>query len=124
MSARTTWTRVLGLGLGAIWAAWWTFFAVASSLGEVFSRGHAFSHVPVAIVLALLSAIAVAWRWPAAGRILFAAFGLLLLWASVYFFNNPPATIWFLVLTLALPPLVSGLLLLADQWYRRPPGNA
>jgi hypothetical protein len=54
-----------------------------------------------------------------AGGALFAALGLLLLWACLYFFHNPPATTWFLVLTLALPPFIAGLLLLGDGWCRR-----
>ena len=67
MSPITTWMRALALGLGALWAAWWTFFALASSVGEVIARGEPFSPVPVVIVLALLGSVVVAWRLPTAG---------------------------------------------------------
>jgi hypothetical protein len=121
----TKWMRALALGLGTLWAAWWTFFAVASSVGNVIGKeGESFSAVPVMIVLALLVSVVVAWRWPRAGGALFAALGLFLLWASVSFFNNPPTTTWFLVLTLAVPPFIAGLLLLADRWRRGSLGHA
>jgi hypothetical protein len=121
----TGWTRALALGLGSLWAAWWTFFAVASSAGTVLHKGQPFSPVPVAIVLMLLITVALAWRWSTAGGALFTTFGLFLLWASLYFFHNSPATTWFLVLTLALPPLIAGLLLLlADRWRRGSLGHA
>jgi hypothetical protein len=111
--------RALPLGLGTAWAVWWTFFAVASSAGNWIAGRELFSPFPVVIVLALLVSITLAWRWSMIGGALLSAIGLLLLWASLYFFNNPASTTWFLVLTLSLPPLISGLLLLADAWPAR-----
>jgi len=111
-----TWMRPVGLGLGSVWAAWWTFFAVASSLGNVIGKGHPISLVPVMIVLGLPASVVIAWRWPMAGGALFVGIGLLLSWASLNFFHNPPATTWFLLLALAFPPFFAGVLLLANGW--------
>jgi hypothetical protein len=113
------WMRFLALGLSTVWAVWWTFFAVASSVGEVIGGKQPSNSLPLAIVLVLLSSVVVAWRWPMVGGVLFAAFGLLLLWSSLYLFNNPARTTWFLVLTLSLPPFIAGLLMLVDVWHHR-----
>jgi hypothetical protein len=72
--------------------------------------------VPIVVILALLVSIVIAWRWSRVGGAILALIGLFLLWASFYFFHNPPATTWFLVLTLAPPPFIAGLLLLANEW--------
>jgi hypothetical protein len=120
----TVWLRYLALSLGVLWAGWWTFFAVASEMGEVIGRGRPISLVPVTFVLALLGSVVVAWRWPTVGGVLFAALGLFLCWASLFYFHNPPATTCFLLLTLALPPFLAGLLLLSDGWRRGSFGHA
>ena len=49
MSSITTWMRALALGLGALRAAWRTFFALASSVGEVSARGEPFIRLCQAI---------------------------------------------------------------------------
>jgi hypothetical protein len=117
------WMHGLALGLGAIWASWWTFFAVASAMGNVIGKGQPFSPVPVVIVLALLASVLLAWRWPVPGGMLFVVFGLFLLWASLYFFHNSITTTWFLVLTLAFPPFIAGLLLVASARRRNSSGT-
>ena len=43
MSTITTWMRTLALGLRALSAACWTFFALASSVSEVIARGEPFA---------------------------------------------------------------------------------
>jgi hypothetical protein len=117
--SRKSLARTMALFLGILWAAWWVFFTVASSAGEVIGRGQPLSPVPFLVVLALLVIVGLAWRWTLIGGILFAALGLFLLWASLYFFHNSASTTWFLILTLAAPPFLVGMMLLAGAWFRR-----
>ena len=69
--------------------------------------------------LALLSSVAIAWRWQLIGGILLVLEAAII--AVVYFMMTysifPHSTIIFVLLTMALPPLVAGSLLLAN-WRR------
>jgi len=107
----------VALAVSGLWAGWWIFFSVASSMGEI-AHGQPFSIVPVVIVLFLAGGMVVAWRRPIVGGPLFVAFGLFLLWACVYFFHNTRAVTWFLVTTLSIPPFVAGVILMAAALRR------
>ncbi len=96
----------------ALWAAWWLFFAVASSVSE--HGGHwkdAFG-IYTLVLLLLIGVPTVAWRRPGLGAWLLLAESLFLFWFVLFFAHNPLNTTLFLVLTLALPPLAAGVLLL------------
>ena len=99
--------RVLTGALLGLWAAWWAFFAFVQTPPLVIAAG-------VAVVLFAVPLLG--WRLGAPGGAILVVEGLgLLAWVSSFWQTNPPATTAFLVLTLALPPLLAGILLLADR---------
>lgn len=98
--------RLLAGALLGVWAAWWAFFAFVQKPPLLIAAG---------VALVLFAIPFLGWRWRRPGGAVLVAEGLALLalvtWAL---HRNPPATSVFLVLTLALPPLLSGILLMAD----------
>ena len=104
-------SRLCAGALLGLWAAWWAFFAFAQRPTLVITAG-------VAMVLFAIPLLA--WSWRGVGGAILVAEGLALLaWVTFTLHKNPPATTMFLVLTLVLPPLLSGILLLAEGGRRR-----
>jgi hypothetical protein len=105
--------------LTAVWAAFWTWFGLASGIGEKLSPAGIFMHtlIPGLIFCAFLP---VAWKWPTAGGILMLAVAALVAagYPSLMFRHRPVRWDWyiFILLTMALPPLATGVLLLAGTW--------
>src|SRR5262245_40770658 len=97
--------RLAGYALVGVWSAWWLYFAVAAGI----ATAPAWIVAAAAFLLAWIPTLA--WRWPRAGAALLAAEGLFLLgWVLFGLHRNLPSTTAFLVLTLAAPPLLAGLL--------------
>jgi hypothetical protein len=104
----------ISLAMVGVWASWWVYFAVASSIndGVLPKEGALVSFV---VFLIFFGSGAVAWYWEKPGGALLILVGVGLLAAVLGFFHKSLPTTMFLVVTLAVPPLVSGLLLLAYQ---------
>lgn len=118
--------------LALLWAGWWVFFGLASGFGEEITRllrsytllqnlsdlrvGPVLLHAAWPGLVFLLS-VAVAWRWETIGGALLIFEGLLVLvgYPLMTYRRMLPATILFVLLTMALPPLVAGALLLASR---------
>ena len=111
--------------MATVWACWWVFFAVASSLGERGGGGAALSPCLIAIVVFLGSA-AIAWRRDLIGGGLLVVEGCVVIgaYAVGYLHANSVATVLFVLLTMALPPLLAGALLLRIGWRGRPVGTS
>lgn len=106
--------RILALAVAVFWL-WW---GVGSAYVEGFTWGSLLAHsIPG---LLILMATLVAWRWERIGGSLLVGVALLvtgfLLWAILFRGGHRPmvAIVWS---TMALPPLVAGLLFLAS-WRR------
>ena len=100
-------SRYAARALALAWGGWWTFFGLASGSGEGLSPLGVLVHTLVPGGLFLATALLV-WRWERPGAVLLLLEALL---AAVY---AGLAHRWFmfLLLTLALPPFIAGLLLL------------
>ena len=112
----TTWMRGIARGLALIWAAWWTIFGLLSGAGEGV-RG-LLANAPNALPgLAFLVSAAVAWKWEAVGGGLLILEGVIVLVAYPMMTHGrfPLSTITLVLLTMALPPLVAGILFLAHR---------
>lgn len=97
----------VGRALAFLWAGFWLWFGIASAL----SGGNlpsAFAHLSVPAVLIVIAAVA-AWRRPTIGGALLVAEGLAL--ASLIATGMLRQS-FFLAITLALPPIAAGVLLL------------
>jgi hypothetical protein len=102
-------TRFLAGSLTTLWAGFWGYFATMAIL---FEPGDTPTRLKVAaFVVALLgSALWAAWTRKRAGGIWLCLIGTGLCVASVAYLQNPLATRLFLFFTLALPPLLAGLM--------------
>ena len=100
-----------------IWAGWWTLFGLLSGIGEGLDVLGVIMHLTVPGLIFLAAAL-VAWRWEVAGGILLVVEGVL---ALFYFpFAREP----FGLLTLALPPVIAGVLFLIAGLTNRHHPNA
>lgn len=116
----TKWLRYSALILALIWAGWWTFFGLASGIGEGSKPVGVLLHTAAPGLIFLASAV-IAWRWERIGAIVLLVEGALILIGYPLLFRRfPLSTILFVLLTMALPPLVAGCLLLAD-WQKSKP---
>src|SRR5579884_2782850 len=104
------------------WACWWIFFAIASSISESSGWHKALLPCGLAALIFLGSAL-LAWRWEAAGAVLLIAEGLLVCMAyyPIRFLHGSLSTACFVLLTLAAPPLMAGLLFFLNWRGMRTP---
>jgi hypothetical protein len=98
--------------LTAAWALFWLWFGVASGIHEGLPwQGVALHALRPGLVLVVVALIA--WFWPRPGGVLLVVTGFVLAaWYGIYFGHMPTSTKLFVLSTLALPPLVGGLILL------------
>lgn len=96
--------RLAGAVLG-VWAAWWAFFAFAQRPPLGIASG---------VALVLFAIPLLAWRWRGPGGVVLVAEALTLLAWVIWYLHNPPLSTLFLGLTLVLPPLLAGVLLIVD----------
>jgi hypothetical protein len=103
--------RIAARALTLAWSGWWIFFALAAA----FSPPHSPQFPWVALAAVLLWAVSalLPWRREREGGALLLLEGIVLFVANFTFFQNPPMTRLFLLLTLALPPLLAGAMFLA-----------
>lgn len=113
----------LGRGIAALWAAWWSFFALAEAR---FGGAGLAESVPAFVFTACVWALALLpWKWPSAGWLLVIA-GLFV--AACYPLGllnaRRPDWVWFVLLTLALPAIIAGLLMMAGGGRKVAAGTA
>jgi hypothetical protein len=111
------WPRWTAGAILLLWAGWWAFFAAAVIISEPWA-GEAIK--PIVLVMTLLSGALLAWRFPRPCAALLLLEGAFLLWAVFGYLHNPMPTTWFLFGTLALPPLLAGLLLFTPPTSQKP----
>jgi len=101
-------TRILMI----LWAGFWTWFGLASGIAERLQPIGVLIHTAVpGLFFGLL--VLIAWRWPTAGGFVLLAAGVAVSIAYLIMFSRvPAATRNFVLLTMAVPPLVCGVLLL------------
>lgn len=108
------WLAIAGKILALLWAGWWTFFAVAVVISEhgnpwnVLRFGWWLTLIPLGVAL-------IALRWEKLGGILLVNAGIT--GAIIYplFFKASTATIVFMLLTLAAPPLTAGIMIFVSM---------
>jgi hypothetical protein len=108
-------TRTIVRGLTLLWASWWMFFGLSSGFTEGLALAKVLLHAAVPGLIFLLTAM-IAWRWERLGARLLLLEGLLVFafypvitWGAVSL-----ASVLFVILTMALPPLLAGTLLHAN----------
>jgi hypothetical protein len=113
----TRWLNFLARVISGLWAGFWIFFAVGTAASD-FNRGGQPSLggiiFPLLFVAALLLLAFTAWRWVKIGRIALPLAGLAVMIGyplAVDHFHI--STKLFVMMTLGLPPLSAGVLLIA-----------
>ena len=101
-----------------LWGGWWTFFGAACAVSEKAGLWGALLHASLPGLIFLVSA-AIVWRWEGIAGIVLIIEGAVVAVAYpiLTYGRFPAATIFFVLATMALPPLVAGALLLYD-WRR------
>jgi len=100
--------------LGILFVLFVSIFAL-----DVFGQGYGFWETLLALLVhlipsfILLAVVALAWRWGWVGAILYTGFGVWYLISSWGKFH------WSVYLIMVGIPVFTGLLFLADWWYRR-----
>ncbi len=111
------WLLFLARVISGLWAGFWVFFAVGTAATDYESRGGASLGgvlIPASFALIILLLALTAWRWVRVGRIVLPVAGLALLIAYPLIAGHfPLSTRIFVMTTLGLPPLSSGILLAA-----------
>jgi len=109
-------TRWIARGLLLLWAAFWLFFNIASGIAELPGLGgEALTGHLITAGVVLITFLA-AWRWDLAGGLM-----LLVLAVAVFLlFRLYLARQLLVLLTLALPMVIAGVLLLICWWHSRP----
>lgn len=104
--------RYLARAVALIWAGWWVLFGLASAFSEGISPTGVLLHTAVPGLIFLLSAV-IAWRWDVIGRNLLIGEGLLIFIAypAVALGQISLISIVVVLITMALPPLIAGILL-------------
>jgi len=89
--------------LALAWGAWWTFFGIASGIGESIGALGTVMHTLPGLVF--LASAFIARRWNLPGGVLLVAVGI----GALRFFGYLPSRLLSITaLLLGLPPLVSG----------------
>jgi hypothetical protein len=106
--------------LAVSWALFWVWLGFASGIAEGETVRGVVVHTAVpGLFFALL--VVVAWRWQTLGGVLLVLAGLFAFVVyPILFHRLPPLTIFLTLLTMAVPPLVAGILLLMDGWLSKP----
>ena len=104
--------RIAGIALAVLWAAWWIFFIVASESSEPVSLADKLKVCAIGVSIVVGCTLPMLLHAKIGGALLLLV-GLGLGVASFAFTQNPPATRVFLFFTLALPPILSGVLSIA-----------
>lgn len=111
------WVRYTARTVSTLWGGWWTFFGLASGIGEGLEPLGILIHTLIPGLVFLASA-AIAWRWGRVGGVVLILEGLFTL---VYF---PFAMTAPGFLTLSLPAIAAGILFAVEQYiglYGAPP---
>jgi hypothetical protein len=108
------WMRYLAVIVALLWAGFWTFFGLASGISEGLSPVGILHHSIFPGLIFLISAI-IAWRWNLVGGILLVLESLFVF--VVYpmrFMDFPLITILLVLATMALPPMIAGILFIVS----------
>jgi hypothetical protein len=101
-----------------LWTSWWIFFGFSSGLAEGMTPSGVLLHAALPGLIFLMTTI-VAWRWEWLGGKLLVYEGLLILviYPAIAVGSMSFSGIMFVILTMALPPLLAGILLRLN-WQR------
>ena len=110
------WMRYCAGVVALVWAAFWSFFGLASGIGEGLSPMAVLVHTTLPGLIFVASAVA-AWRTHVIGALVLLIEGLVILigYSVMTYHNFPSSTIVFVILTMALPPIFASFLFISSS---------
>ncbi len=112
---RINWLRIIPRSLALAWALFWVWFGAASGISEGVGFFGAVKHTALPGLIFLASAL-IPWRFPRSGGIILIVEGVLITIAYPIMFDQFPLTIiMYVLLTMSVPPLLSGILFLLEH---------
>lgn len=109
-ASRNVWQRWIARFLALCWAGWWIFFGLASGIDEGSSVPVILVHAAIPGALFLISAL-LPWRYEMLGGKVLLIEGILIAIIYPYLARHFQLFVILMVLlTMALPPLIAGLL--------------
>ena len=110
------WMRYCAGVVALVWAAFWSFFGLASGIGEGLSPMAVLVHTTLPGLIFVASAVA-AWRTHLIGAVVLLIEGLVILigYSVMTYHNFPSSTIVFVILTMALPPIFASFLFISSS---------
>ena len=104
--------RYVALALGAAWACWWVFFATAEAIASRRFGGEA-----ILFFVEMFGTVAIAWKWPAIGGLLFLLAGAvsIALYAPMWIHRFNLGQVLILFAIMPAPPVAAGILLLLSR---------
>ena len=110
------WMRYAAGALTLVWAGFWSFFGLASGIGEGLRPMAVLVHTTLPGLIFVASAV-VAWRTHVIGAVVLLIEGLVVLigYPVMNYHHFPFSTIVFVLVTMALPPLVAGFLFISSS---------
>ena len=112
--------RYVALAVGAAWACWWVFFAMAEAIGDRRFTG------AIIFLVAMFGALALAWKWPGIGAALFLAEGIasIVIYTPMWWRRFHLGGTLLMFAWMPLPPIAAGVLLLRSRRQALPPRQA
>ena len=108
--------RYVALAVGAAWACWWVFFGMAEAIVNRQFTG------AILFMVAMFGAVAIAWKWPVAGAVLFLAEGLtsIVMFTAAWWRHYHLGGTLLMFAWMPLPPIAAGVLLLLSRKQDHP----
>lgn len=118
------WVRWTARFIAVGWALFWVWFGLASGIGEGLEPLGVLLHATFPGLIFLLFALLI-WRWEWLGGAMLVLSGIVVAIAYPMTFGVrfPVATVVFVLLTMALPPFIAGVLALINWRVSHPRGQ-
>lgn len=112
---RIDWLRIIPRSLSLAWALFWIWFGAASGISEGVGLVGVVVHTALPGMIFLVSAL-IPWRFPRTGGVILIIESIVIIVAYPIMFDHfPLITIVFVLLTMSVPPLLSGILFLLEH---------
>ncbi len=112
---RVNWLRIIPRSLALAWAFFWVWFGAASGVSEGIGFIRTVVHIALPGLIFLVSSL-IPWRFPRTGGVILIIEGIVITIAYPIMFDHfPLITIVFVLLTMSVPPLLSGILFLLEH---------
>lgn len=118
------WTVIIARTLAILWSLFWVWFGIASAIFEQLDTSGRILHVAVPGLFFVVLTLIV-WRWEAlgGGLLLLAGAAICVAYPLIFGQRFKWQVVFLVLLTMALPPLLAGVLFLVHWRHRHHMGH-